>query len=102
MMVLLGLVESYIRALTLTGLEPLMAPYHQYFSIVADARGDLDCHTIYPSLNTPPSCPIPTLCLCSCPSPYLECLSSSFVHLENYSDFKTSSRLWVGIRRQKF
>lgn len=48
MMVLLGLVESYIRALTLTGLEPLMAPYHQYFSIVIDALEDLDLYTIDP------------------------------------------------------
>ena len=46
----LGLVESYIRALTMISLEPLIAPYQQPLSRVPDALGNLT----FPSLFTLP------------------------------------------------
>lgn len=98
----LGLVESYIRALTVTCLEPLMAPYHQHLSIVVDALGDLDLHPVYPSLSIPPSSPIPTLPLLM-PSTLCGVPLFPFLHLENsYSAFKNSSGLLAGVRRHTF
>ena len=93
MVALLGLAESYIRALTMISLEPLIAPYQQPLSRLPDALGNLT----FPSLFTLKHIflfTLPTLCFCSWLALCLECLFFPFVHQENpYSVFRTGPRL---------